>query len=162
MPEKSRTQIKKEMKALQALGEKLVTLSDTQLANPAIPDVLRQAIRDYKTMHGHETLRRQMQYIGRLMRDIDPQPIRELIHHIEEGRRDETVFFKQAESWRDGLIQGDDSLLETILSRFADLHPASLTDLVQTGRKHPLTHAGKRASKQLFRILHDSLVHEIR
>jgi ribosome-associated protein len=160
MKEKSRTQIKKEAEALQALGEKLTRLSDDQLEHPAIPDALRQAVRDAKAIHSHEARRRQIQFVGRLMREFDSTTVREMIRDIEEGHRDEIALFRQAEAWRDGLIRGENSLLDTISRRFPDTDWTSLIPLIQMAQKNPLTGTGKRASKQLFRALHDLIVSE--
>ncbi|HDQ44414.1 MAG TPA: DUF615 domain-containing protein [bacterium] len=160
MTEKSRTRIKKEMTALQGLGEKLSRLSDAQLVHPAIPEALRRAVLDFKSMHGRETRRRQFQFIGRLMRDLDPGPLQALIRDIEGGRRDGVVRFQEAESWRDRLIGGDDVLLDRLLGRFPDLETVSLDHLIRIARKNPLSDTGKRASRELFRVLHDLLVRE--
>ena len=73
----SKTSRKKDMHALQSIGEALVELSNEQLATVDMPESLRDAVVEAKRMHNkHEALRRQMQYIGRLMRDVDSTPIR--------------------------------------------------------------------------------------
>jgi len=75
MDYKSKTQKKKEALALQKLGEKLVTLSTEQLEDIDMPEDLYNAVREAKAISSHGARRRQMQYIGTLMRRIDPAPI---------------------------------------------------------------------------------------
>src|SRR5580698_4582988 len=74
---RSKTQRKKEMTALQELGEELCNLNDSQLAEVPIPEELREAIAEAQRIRQHGGKKRQMQYIGRLMRGIDAAPVRE-------------------------------------------------------------------------------------
>src|SRR5689334_398161 len=73
----SKTRRKKEMIALQELGEELLQLSNDRLKQMALPENLVEAIREYKRISSHGARNRQEQYIGKLMRDIDPEPIRQ-------------------------------------------------------------------------------------
>ncbi len=71
----SKTQRKKAMHELQSLGERLVALNAEQLARVELPELLREAVQEAARVKGHESRRRQMQYIGRLMRSVDPEPL---------------------------------------------------------------------------------------
>ena len=82
---KSRTQKKNEDRALQRLGEQLVALPFTQLETMGLPDELLSAIEFAHKIKSHGAQRRQMQYIGALMRHIDPQPIEAALHRIRTG-----------------------------------------------------------------------------
>jgi len=82
---KSRTQKKKEDRALQRLGEQLVALSPAQLETMALPDELLIAIKSARKIKAHGARRRQLQYIGALMRHIDPQPIETALARIRVG-----------------------------------------------------------------------------
>src|SRR5438128_9573144 len=73
----SKTQRKREMHDLQSLGTELVGLSEQQLASIELPERLLDAVMEAKHMTKFEAKRRQMQYIGKIMRDVDPEPIRE-------------------------------------------------------------------------------------
>jgi ribosome-associated protein len=77
MEEKSKSQIKREMCALQDLGERLVRLSRGQLEQVELPQELREAVLFARSLKKHEAHRRQLQYIGVIMREIDPEPIRQ-------------------------------------------------------------------------------------
>ena len=83
----SKTRRKKEMHELQALGVALVELAESQIAALQIAEELRSAVLEAKRMRSHEARRRQLQYIGRLMRDVDPGPIRDQLAHPRVSRR---------------------------------------------------------------------------
>jgi ribosome-associated protein len=84
----SKTQKKKEALSLQALGERLVTLSVEQLKNIELPSDMFNAVILAKKLKKHGARLRQMQYIGTLMRKYDPQPVQEALQRIEQGNRD--------------------------------------------------------------------------
>ena len=84
---KSRTRKKNEARALQRLGEELVALPARQLASLELPDELRTAVEFARAIRSHGARRRQLQYIGALMRHIDPQPIETALERIRSGNR---------------------------------------------------------------------------
>ncbi|MDR2000006.1 MAG: DUF615 domain-containing protein, partial [Zoogloeaceae bacterium] len=79
----SKSQLKRDMAALQTLGERLIELSKEQLTKIDMPEELREATRDAQRFTKHEARRRQLQYIGKLMRNIDPAPIQAAIDEID-------------------------------------------------------------------------------
>jgi ribosome-associated protein len=107
MEQKSKSQAKREMLALQSLGEQLVDLSPNQIGKIAMSQDLREALLFAKTLKKSETRRRQMQYIGTLMRDADPEFVRKAFDEISRGRRDTAQLFRELEQWRKGLIDDD-------------------------------------------------------
>src|SRR3954470_17685045 len=82
----SKTQLKKESHELQDLGAALVEMPDDRLASLDMDESLRDAIREYKHTRSHEGRRRQMQYIGKLMRRADIEPLREAVAALQLGR----------------------------------------------------------------------------
>jgi len=82
---KSRTQLKKEDRALQRLGEQLVALAPAQLETMELTDELRTAIQSARKIKSRGARRRQLQYIGALMRHIDPQPIETALARVRSG-----------------------------------------------------------------------------
>ena len=111
--EKSRTQLKKEATALQKLGEKLVLLPDDQLNRMGLPTALLEAIQTVRAIKSHGARRRQMQYIGTLMRRVDTEPIEQAILEIEQGAYRQAKAFHRIEAWRDRLVDGnDDAILD--------------------------------------------------
>ncbi len=149
----SRTQQKKDDRELQKLGERLVTLSSDQLDQLPLPQILAEAVKAAKSIRQHGARRRQMQYIGALMRQCDAELIRSRLKHLSRSAHDEVRYFKQVERWRDGLISGDDRLMEDILGTHKSLDRAELTALVQQARNEKERCASSQSTKRLFRYL---------
>ena len=81
----SKSARKREYLALQKLGEELITITRSDLDRLPLDDALREAVRDARELKAHGALRRQKQYIGKLMRDIDPEPIRVGLQKLRHG-----------------------------------------------------------------------------
>ena len=97
----SRTQRKLQAQRLQHLGERLVALPPDQAGAIPMPEELAAAVAEARGMHKHGARRRQLQYIGALMRDLDPGPIERALADLERGDRKAVRWFKQVEGWRD-------------------------------------------------------------
>jgi ribosome-associated protein len=151
--DKSRTQLKKEALALQKMGERLIRLSDEQLARMELPSQLIDAIRDIRTMTSHGARRRQLQFIGSLMRHIDVASIQLALTEIEQGAYQQRKAFHRVESWRDRLVAGDDDLLQEIVSAFPDADRQRLGQLVRSARKEKQKSGPPKSSRNLFRYL---------
>jgi ribosome-associated protein len=153
MEQKSKSQLKREMLALQSLGEQLVFLTLDQISNIEMPQELREAVLFAKTLKKSETRRRQMQYIGTLMRDADPEPIRKALDGIKRGQGHDAQLLRELEQWRNGLIDGNDELLEKAVSRFPDVDLKRLHRLTLNARKEREENKPPKASRALFRYL---------
>jgi ribosome-associated protein len=110
----SKTRRKKEMHDLQALGERLTELNRTQLESLSLPESLRDAVLDAHAITRHEARRRHMQFIGKLMRNIDPEPIRERIAEWDGQSSSATAEQHRLERWRERLIEEEGALAEYI------------------------------------------------
>ncbi|HEX3140566.1 MAG TPA: ribosome biogenesis factor YjgA [Rhizobacter sp.] len=151
----SKTQLKKEMHELQALGEALVGLPDNRVVDLAISERLRDAVAEYKRTRSFEGKRRQMQYIGKLMRKDDVEPIREAVAAMQLGHAKDSLALHQAERWRVELLAADDAL-----TRWTTEHPTSdlqqLRSLIRAARKDaaaaPEQRSG-RAYRELFQFI---------
>lgn len=130
----SKTQLKAEADEKQALGEALLTLRADLMARLDLPDKLRDAITDAKKITNFEGRRRQMQFIGKLMRPLDPEPIREAINEQLNGSADLTLALHLAEQWRDKLI-ADDAALGDWLEQYPGTDSQQLRALVRQARK---------------------------
>jgi len=130
----SKTQLKAEADEKQALGEALLTLRADLMARLDLPDKLRDAIADAKKITNFEGKRRQMQFIGKLMRPLDPEPIREAINEQLNGSADLTLALHLAEQWRDKLI-ADDAALGDWLEQYPGTDSQQLRALVRQARK---------------------------
>ncbi len=154
---KSKSQMKREMLALQSLGERLVGLAEEQLKRIEMPQELREAVLFAKTIKKGEALRRQIQYIGALMREADPAPIQEALDSISRGRDQDVEQFKKIEIWRDGLIAGDDGLLDEIASEYPGTDRRKLIQLAEAARREQKEKKTPKSSRALFRLLRSLL-----
>ncbi len=150
---KSKSQLKRDMLALQSLGERLVKLSPNQIGKIEMPQDLREAVLFARTIKKGEALRRQLQRIGALMRDADPEPIRKALDEIGEGRQLDAQLFRKLEKWRDGLIQDDAGVLEDITAAFHDADRRKLRRLALNARKEAEEGKPPKSSRALFRYL---------
>ncbi len=148
----SKTRRKREMLELQALGVALAALSEMQLKSMGLAEALAAAVLEAKRIKSHEAKRRQMQYIGRLMRDVDPAPIRSRLAELEGSSAQATARHRRLEAWRERLI-GDDEAL----TAFAAEHPGAdlqaLRALIRNARKELSQGKPPRAYRELFRLI---------
>jgi ribosome-associated protein len=148
----SKTKRKREMHELQAIGVALVALPESQLDELALDDNLHKAVLEAKRISAHEGRRRQMQYIGRLMRDVDPAPIRARLEEISGGSARANARHKRLEALRERLLADD-----LALTQFAAAHPSAdlqaLRALIRNSRKEQKEGKPPRAYRELFRLL---------
>lgn len=152
---KSKSQLKREMLALQELGEKLANLPLERVLKMEILPELKDALVELKKMSSKEAKRRHMQYIGALMRDADPEPIKEAVADAEAGSYKSAKLFKKAESWRDRLCEGDDSLESEIIGSYPGMDITQFRQYVRNARKEREKQSGNKASRTLFRFVRD-------
>lgn len=112
----SKTRRKREAEALQALGEALAGVPRKELAPLELPDRLLQALEELGRIRAHEARRRQCQYIGRLMRDVDPAPLQAFVDERRRPSRLDARIFKLSEDWRDRMLEGGEPVLQAFLS----------------------------------------------
>jgi ribosome-associated protein len=149
----SRTRKKRVARRLQALGERLVDLPAEQLQAVPVSAELAEAIAMARTMHQHGARRRQLQYIGALMRALDPEPIENALAALTRGDRSEVRRFKKAEVWRDALLAGDRTVLADIQASCPEVDLKRVDQLVAEVRATKALPARKRAGRNLFRYL---------
>jgi len=155
----SKTRLKHEAHELQALGAALAELPPERLDALELAGPLRDALLEWRRTRSHEGRRRQLQYIGKLMRNVDVEPLRTAVAEARLGSARDTLALHEAERWRDELIASDDAA-----TRWLEAHPAAdaqrLRSLVRSarldGRTPALADARRgRAYRELFRFLRD-------
>lgn len=148
----SKTKRKKEMHELQALGVELVGLSEARLAAIDMPPGLRDAVLEARRITSHEGRRRQLQYIGRLMRDVDAAPLREQLDALTGHSAAEAARHKRLEALREKLLADDTALTDYTASHAgADLQ--ELRTLIRNARREQKEGRPPRAFRELFRLL---------
>ena len=155
-PRPSKTQRKKEMHALQALGERLVELPPDALDALALPERLVDAVTEAKRINGFEARRRQIQYIGRLMRDVDAAPIAERIAGLKVAAQRANALQHETEKWRDRLLAEENALTE-LTRAHPDVDTQQLRALIRNVRREQAQGRAPHASRALFRALRSVL-----
>jgi len=148
----SKTRRKRQMQELQDVGAALVRLSPEQLARLEMPESLRDAVLDCKRFTKHEAVRRQMQYIGRIMRDIDAGPIAEQLARIEAPSKRHTALFHVAERWRAELMENADAM-ERFVKDYPEVDPHRLRALVDAAREEKSKSGAPRNFRELFHVV---------
>ncbi|MBI5936997.1 MAG: DUF615 domain-containing protein [Betaproteobacteria bacterium] len=150
----SKSQKKREMHALQDLGEELVALSQDRLDKLDLPDALYDAVMDARRFTKHEARRRQMQFIGKVMRDIDTDPIAEQLAEIKGESDTAKAHFHALERWRDRLLADDAALTEWLAQHPSD-DIQQLRNLIRNARKEAADNKPPKSSRLLFRWLRE-------
>jgi ribosome-associated protein len=151
----SRSTIKREMNALQKLGETLVDMSQAQLDKIPLPETLIKAITLARTLKSREGKRRQLQFIGKLMRSVELEPIKTAIKNAELNNRKVTAQFHQAEEWRERLINEGDEAVHAFVSLYVETDRQKLRQLTRLAQQNRKAEKNTGAEKTLFRFLKD-------
>ncbi|CAN5257768.1 hypothetical protein BH11PSE9_BH11PSE9_08900 [soil metagenome] len=151
----SKTRMKQVSHELQALGEAVVALPDDRIAGLPISEPLLDAIREFKRTRSFEGKRRQMQYIGKLMRRNDVAPIQQAVDDMRLGRAKDSLALHEAERWRAELIAEDDAATRWIADN-PQTDVQQLRSLIRAARKDaslvPEKRSG-RAYRELFQFI---------
>lgn len=161
----SKTQLKAEAGEKQALGEALLSLRADLMARLDLPEKLIDAIAQAKKITNFEGKRRQMQFIGKLMRPLDTEPIRAAIDEQKNGSAQLTLALHLAEQWRDKLITSDDALGDW-LNQHPDTDAQQLRALLRQARKDAKPEkAGEaprhgKSYREIFQLVREALAPE--
>lgn len=149
----SKSARKRDYLALQALGEQLIDLAPEQLDAIALDDQLRDAVVAVRTIRTHGALRRQKQLIGKLMRNVDPEPIRAALHELGADDRRAKQLFRDAERWRDRLVRDPDDALQAFAA-YTGRENRELADAIRDYETARSDRSAKTAKRQIFRQVH--------
>jgi ribosome-associated protein len=152
----SKTQLKQQSHDLQKLGQALSELSQDQLDRAEMPESLRDAIHELRRTRSHEGRRRQLQFVGKLMRGVDDGPLREAVDAAELGTARQALQLHEIERWRAELI-ADDSAFTRWLNLYPDTDSQQLRSLVRAARRDTATLTVEdrqpRAMRELFQFI---------
>lgn len=150
----SKSQRKRAMLALQALGERLVGLPPQQLARMPLPDDLRDAVDAARAITARGGRKRQLQYIGKLMRTVDPAPIRAALEQLDGVDRAEKALLHEAEAWRERLLEGGDAALAALYDAYPSVDRQHLRRLVRDAVAERAAGGPPQHQRTLYRALH--------
>ena len=152
----SRSMLKRASLALQELGQQLLDMPASRLAEIDMPERLRDALDGYKTTRSFEGKRRQIQFIGKVMRTIDAEPLREAVAQYQLGHAHNALALHQAERWRAELIADDKDAVTRWVADFPDTDVQQLRTLIRNARKDASLEPEKRsgrAFRELFQFI---------
>ena len=151
----SKSQRKRDMTALQILGQALVDMPSDRLAKLEMPDALRLAIRDAGRFTKHEARRRQMQYIGKLMRGVDAAPLQAAVDAMRGVSAADSARLHRLERLRTQLLDDEPAALAEI----AASHPGADLQRLRTLRRNAIKEREQerppRALREIFRVLRE-------
>ena len=153
----SKSQKKRMQTALQDLGEQLIGLLDEKLASLSLDERLNYAIQEARRMKSHEAKRRQKQYIGKLMRDVDQEPIHALLSSLQGDDRRQKRIFANAERWRDRLVREGHDALQAFATESGQAS-AALASLRADLQRATSDRSETTIRRNIFRHVHDALV----
>jgi ribosome-associated protein len=152
----SKSQRKRDMLALQDLGVALVRLAAEQVRRLDLPENLRQAVLDAQKITAHEGRRRQIQYVGKLMRQVDADPIQAQLDAIHGESKAAVALMHRCERWRDRLLDDDGALTELLAERpLEDVQALRAT--IRAARRERSAGQPPRHARELYRLLYDHL-----
>lgn len=146
----SKSQRKRQMHELQDLGAELVALNDQQLASVELPENLLDAVMEARRLSNrNEARRRQMQYIGKLMRNVDPEPIRASIAAYTAASDEQTARLHRLERWRTRLL-AEDSALTEFMNEYPQADAAQIRLLVRNAARERAGGQPRKAFARCF------------
>jgi ribosome-associated protein len=150
-------ELKRQAHSIQELAERLIDTPDWVLEGLDLPETLLDAIQLARRITSHGALLRQKMYIGKLMRKIDVEPVRERLDAQDEARRNVARRFHRVERWRDRIVEEGDAALGELLAAYPGLDNPEFRALAGQARKERGREGSQRHSRNLFRALNDAL-----
>ena len=149
----SRTQLKKEMHALQDLGERLMKLKPEIWQQFNFSESMRDALNESKRIKNHNAIRRHIRRLGKLLKDEDTEQVTTLFERMDNEHLQDTRRFHRIERWRDRLLDEGDSALKELLDVCPNADRQHLRQLIRSGTKERLQGKSPASQRKLFQYL---------
>lgn len=153
----SKSQLKREMHALQALGETLIAMQPAERARFPLSDDMLRAIDETARIRSHEGRRRHMQYVGKLIRKEDLAAIQAVFDGIEQEKQQRDHAFHRLEKWRDRLVDEGDPAAEQWLVEYPDTDRQTLRQLIRNAQRERDQNKPPASARKLFKFLRDTV-----
>lgn len=152
----SKTDIKKQMQELQALGEKLTHFTADQLDKLPLSDRLRSAIDESQRIKSRNALKRHLQFIGKILRsEADTEALEQAMGLYEAGQQAHTQAFHKLERWRDRLIHEGNNALNEYLEAYPTADIQHLRQLIRNAQKELKQEKPPASARKLFKYLRE-------
>ena len=151
----SKSQVKRELKAIRKLGTRLTTLNDSQLRKLLLSDKLRAAVEESRRIGSFNARKRHISYIAKLLRDEQIEIIEDFFRHLDGLHSEKTAIFHQLECWRDRMIENDHCAITEFVTAYPQANRQHLNQLVRNAIKEKAAEKPPAASRKLFRYLRE-------
>ena len=151
----SKSQRKRDCDALQKISDRLLKLKPEELVLIDLPDELKDALHEAQRIHSNSALKRQRQYLGKIMRTCDSDHIENQLNNVIHRNDTNTAHFKKIERWRDRLIENDKQVLGEIIRQHPALDRQHVHNLVRQAAKEASAEEPPSASRKLFKYLRE-------
>ena len=151
----SKSQRKRECNALQKIGDRLLKLSPDQLELIDLPPELIDALNEAHRIRSNSALKRQRQYLGKIMRNCDSTKIEQELNAVLHKNDTNAAQFKKLEKWRDRLVENDGEVMTEILNELPDLDRHHVHNLVRQAAREASADKPPAASRKLFKYLRE-------
>lgn len=148
----SKTEMKTDMDALQKLGEELVGLKPSVLDKFPLSEDLAQAIKDAQRFK-NEAKRRQLQYIGKVMRNVNPEPIQAALDKVRNKHSQATAELHKLEQLRDRVVAEGDAAISEVMEMYPEADRQRLRQLARQANKEKSANKPAKSSREIFQIL---------
>jgi ribosome-associated protein len=157
----SKSMLKRASHELQELGKRLLAMPDSRLDDIGMEERLRDALADYKTTRSFEGKRRQLQFIGKVLRGVEVEPLREAVASFEMGHARDALSLHEAEAWRKRLLDDEKQALTEWMNEFPQTDLPQLRAMIRNARKDAAAapeNRNGRAYRELFQLIKKALV----
>ncbi|MDO3388357.1 ribosome biogenesis factor YjgA [Gilvimarinus sp. SDUM040013] len=151
----SKSQLKREMHALQELGKQLTELSEGHLLSLDLPEEVLSAVQEMHRIRQREAKRRHLQFIGKVMRKVDSEHIAQQLESLNARHSLNIHLQHQVESWRDQLMAGDQNALQQFIDKYPSVDIQHLRQLMRVAQKEKNIDKAPTHARKLFRYLRD-------
>ena len=155
----SKSQLKREAQASTKLGEQLVELDKTRLGQLKLADNIHHAVLEAKKIRSHGARKRQLLYLGKLLRQVDTSEIIATLESFNTQALQQTRAFHDLEQWRDKLLADDQALTE-LLNQYPDMDRQHVRQLIRTARKEQAQNKPPASARSLFKYLRSVMLED--
>ena len=148
----SKSEIKRDSEQLKKLGAELIELSPQNLAKIPLDEDLKEAVRQAQNFK-LEARRRQIQFIGKLLRNRDPEPIQDALNKVKNRHNQQQALLHKLELVRDQLIAMGDNALNHLMNEYSHLDRQHLRNLIRIAQKEKETNKPPKAYRDIYQYL---------
>ena len=151
----SKSQRKRDCNRLQNISDRLLKLKPEEIALIDLPAELKDALNEAQNIHSNSALKRQRQYLGKIMRSCDSEKIEQQLNAVIHRNDTNTAQFKKLEQWRDRLLDNDKQVLGEIIMQLPELDRHHVHNLVRQAAREAAAVKPPAAARKLFRYLRE-------